>query len=513
MSDTKQPRKQKPKEPKSQPVPNGAERLKTVVRRLPPNLPEEIFWQSVQAWVSDDTVSWKVYYPGKMRTKRVDKEGIPSRAYIAFKNADQVATFSREYDGHLFRDKAGNESYVVVEFAPFQKVPSEKRKADARTNTIDKDDDYLSFLETLKNAGKAESVTLEALIAASQPPPPPTTTPLLEALKAEKSAQKDKEAILRNHAHYKEVMVSNTASKKEEAKKKAAAAVAPQPTGKHAEAQAPPSVSSSKRTKKATALAVTAQKTPPAQGQGQVRDAGQTGKNLPASGGAPPSTAKSPTPASTGGHGSRNRPPKESHGRSHPAKGEAGATATATAASSKAGLGAAAPISADKDNPGASSAGASTGPPSQRKARPVIGLGRQLEAALNGAGVAVSPGPGAGAGSDRKRRDKDKGRDKTSGDGAGVTQGGSSRRKHREELRVQDGSGSGSGVVPSILHRPEVGGGPDVVIMQRPQSPRTEGEGGTVSRAATETVPVGGGSSRGGPRRGRGRGRGGHRGG
>jgi hypothetical protein len=33
---------------------------------------------------------------------------------------------------------AGNESQAVVEFAPFQKIPSEKKKADARNATIDK---------------------------------------------------------------------------------------------------------------------------------------------------------------------------------------------------------------------------------------------------------------------------------------------------------------------------------------------------------------------------------------
>jgi hypothetical protein len=42
------------------------DRLKTVVRRLPPNLPEEVFWQSVQTWVTDEIVSWKVFYPGKV---------------------------------------------------------------------------------------------------------------------------------------------------------------------------------------------------------------------------------------------------------------------------------------------------------------------------------------------------------------------------------------------------------------------------------------------------------------
>lgn len=46
-----------------------SERLKTVVRRLPPNLPEEVFWQSVQGWVSEDTVTWKEYYQGKFRKR------------------------------------------------------------------------------------------------------------------------------------------------------------------------------------------------------------------------------------------------------------------------------------------------------------------------------------------------------------------------------------------------------------------------------------------------------------
>jgi len=100
-------------------------KLKSVVRRLPPNLPEEVFWQSVQTWVTEESVSWKVFYPGKLGKRWVcfdylvlsarlnevtislNKENIPSRAYIAFKSEEQLAQFSQGYDGHLFRDKAG----------------------------------------------------------------------------------------------------------------------------------------------------------------------------------------------------------------------------------------------------------------------------------------------------------------------------------------------------------------------------------------------------------------------
>lgn len=38
---------------------------------------------------------------------RPDKQSVPSRAYLAFKDSEQVSRFSREYDGHAFRDKQG----------------------------------------------------------------------------------------------------------------------------------------------------------------------------------------------------------------------------------------------------------------------------------------------------------------------------------------------------------------------------------------------------------------------
>ena len=39
--------------------------------------------------------------------------------------------------------RAGNESIAVVEFAPFQKIPTEKKKVDSRIATIEKGKPYL----------------------------------------------------------------------------------------------------------------------------------------------------------------------------------------------------------------------------------------------------------------------------------------------------------------------------------------------------------------------------------
>ncbi|KAJ3848099.1 Smg-4/UPF3 family-domain-containing protein [Lentinula lateritia] len=198
-------------------IPQHEERLKTIVRKLPPNLPEEIFWQSVQTWVTDETVSWKIYYPGKFQ-RRLNKENVPSRAYILFRNEEQLALFSKEYDGHLFRDKSGKEAHAVVEFAPYQKVPPEKKKLDPRNGTIEKDENYISFIESLTASANREPLSIETLIASTQPVPQPKTTPLLEALKAEKNAIKEKAAVKEKVAIMRNAALE--ASRKEDAGKK-----------------------------------------------------------------------------------------------------------------------------------------------------------------------------------------------------------------------------------------------------------------------------------------------------
>ncbi|KAG1900207.1 Smg-4/UPF3 family-domain-containing protein [Suillus fuscotomentosus] len=444
--------KQKQKDPKPQVPANATERLKTIIRRLPPNLPEEIFWQSVQTWVTDDSVSWKMYHAGKL-SKRANQENVSSRAYIAFKNEEVLATFSREYDGHLFRDKAGNESQAVVEFAPFQKIPSEKKKTDARNATIDKDEDYISFLEALNNAEKSEHTSLEALIAASQPPAAPKTTPLLEALKAEKSAQKDKEAILRNHAHYKDISIAS-AARKEEVKKKAAVPA----TASQKQPEAKPAPPLSRKAKKAAAAAAAAQQTGPPAQTAQTTPAASKGAsaghaNLPAK---PPPQAPA-VPRQRRSSQTRQQVPKVLAASLPPKPAVQPAPASAEAAP----------------------------PASSRRGRPVVGLGRHFEAALNGA-----VGPSGG-----KKREKD-------------AQPAPTREAVQKDVpdKPKDtfASSSPSLAVPSILQRGDGHAPGNPMIMQRPQPNQVP------QSPPTADSHVGRGGAQ---RRGRGRGRGAPRGG
>ncbi|KAI8643396.1 regulator of nonsense-mediated decay, partial [Parasitella parasitica] len=84
------------------------------------------------------------------------KESVFSRAYFHFKSMEAVIAFHQGFDGHAFVDSFGNDFRAVVEFALYQKLPKEHKTADARQGTIDQDQDYLEFLESLKAEEKAQ---------------------------------------------------------------------------------------------------------------------------------------------------------------------------------------------------------------------------------------------------------------------------------------------------------------------------------------------------------------------
>ncbi|KAL5478385.1 hypothetical protein ACEPAI_2569 [Sanghuangporus weigelae] len=445
------------------------DKLKTIVRRLPPNLPEDAFWQSVQPWVTDETASWRAFYPGKIRKKHnVNKENMPSRAYIAFRTVEQLAAFSQAYDGHIFRDKTGNESFAVVEFAPFQKVPPEKRKVDTRMGTIEQDDDFKSFLASLSapTSKPTETEALEALVAASQALEQPKTTPLLEALRAEKQAQRDKETILKAHAHYRD---RNLAKEELGARKK----------GKQPQGASP------------------IQRDEASAGPGQGKRNRRGGKKSDANAGDPAQKAK--------------------------------AKEAATAPHTKVLVKPAVKQGSQQDSAPSIKEGAME-PPQERRARPGIGT-RQFEVALAGAGV-LPGGSDRKSRRERERERKlgapepvaaaDKGKDKVEKPSAQTTPGkerSRGGRKRGDSAKSQTGPTitnvveSIAGPVPTILPRGENQPG----ILSRPvpaltakDVPISEGVSGEPeSRAVTggRTTPgEGRGEGHGGRRRGRGRG-------
>ncbi|KAJ1031859.1 hypothetical protein NDA13_002245 [Ustilago tritici] len=221
---------------------------KVVVRRLPPNLPEQVFWKAVSPWVRDaadcqaitstsdgaeassstlpaptpatPTVDSKSFIRGKLKSDS-NKQNKHARAYIRFLDPTSLVTFHKNFDGHIFRDAKGKGSVAIVEFAPYQKViisPSttgagvgrgRRMKPDPKQGSIEKDADYLAFVEKLENVEDEGVKRSEGDLLASLWDPKEKVrereeqvekgkmTPLLEHLRAVKMAKRESVARLK----------------------------------------------------------------------------------------------------------------------------------------------------------------------------------------------------------------------------------------------------------------------------------------------------------------------------
>ncbi len=284
-------------------------------------------------------------------------------------------------------------------------------------------------------------------VAANQPPAQPTTTPLLEALKAEKSAQKDKEAILRNHAHYKDIAsnVASAASRKEESKKKAAAA--------HTQPPKPAEPGTGKRAAKKAAAKASQQ-----QVSGQSNTT--TSKNTTQASAASSLPAK-PQPSAPAPKPRRERATKNPSSAAPP---PANAPSVPPPANSSA-TGSSDPISP----PATSRSDVQPPAAASRRSRPVVGIAsRQFEAALSGAVGRTS------------RRDREKEKDT-----------GAAPVKSPKSSQAQIAA---TPLAPTILQRDA----PAPKILSRPAQPSNDDPSGTPQE---DTAGRG--------QRGRGRGRGG----
>jgi len=204
---------------------------------------------------------------------------------------------------------------------------------------------------------------------------------LLEALKAEKSANRDKEAILRNHAHYNQII-----TRKEDKKKAAAAAL---PTSKQA-AEASATVPGGKKSsKKGQAANGTANSAVPQSGKNVISSTSKSaGTTAPAANAATPSKpAKGPKPP-------RAPPPSKATGEGKAQQGSKNGEESSRAPVAQISI-------AGQPAPSTEGAAPASAPP--RRSRPVIGLAsRQFEAALSGvAGL-------ANAATERKKREKER---------------------------------------------------------------------------------------------------------
>ncbi|KAK2848906.1 hypothetical protein Q5P01_008740 [Channa striata] len=163
---------------------------KIVIRRLPPSLTKEELEEQLQPLPEADYMEFfsndTSLYPHLF-----------ARAYINFKNQDDIVLFRDRFDGYVFIDNRGQEYPAIVEFAPFQKTAKKRnKKKDAKCGTILEDPDYKKFLEYYN--GDEEKLTstpetlLEEIEAKTKELVAKKTTPLLDFLKNKQRLREEK---------------------------------------------------------------------------------------------------------------------------------------------------------------------------------------------------------------------------------------------------------------------------------------------------------------------------------
>lgn len=137
---------------------------KLVIRNIPSTASEAEVRELLQAHgVSHDRI-WR-FVPGRKRSN--NRPPTPARLYMDLKTEPESARkLIASLHGHFFylesKDQ-GDAKPLDVEFAPFQKVPREKQRKDAKAGMIDRDPDYVAFLEELVKP-KDKLPSAEALV-------------------------------------------------------------------------------------------------------------------------------------------------------------------------------------------------------------------------------------------------------------------------------------------------------------------------------------------------------------
>ncbi|KAG7484261.1 hypothetical protein MATL_G00047330 [Megalops atlanticus] len=163
---------------------------KIVIRRLPPNLTKEELEEQLQPLPEVDYLEF-------FSSDTSLRPHVFSRAYINFKNQEDIVLFRDRFDGYVFIDNRGQEYSAIVEFAPFQKIAKKKsKKKDAKAGTIDEDADFKKFLENYNGDEEKLMSTPETLLeeieAKTKELVAKKTTPLLDFLKNKQRIREEK---------------------------------------------------------------------------------------------------------------------------------------------------------------------------------------------------------------------------------------------------------------------------------------------------------------------------------
>ncbi|XP_069493216.1 regulator of nonsense transcripts 3A isoform X2 [Ambystoma mexicanum] len=156
---------------------------KVVIRRLPPSITKEQLEEQLHPLPAHDYFEFCAADPSLY-------PHLFSRAYIHFRNPEDIILFRDRFDGYVFIDIKGVEYPAVVEYAPFQKISKKLKKKDAKAGSIEEDAEYIAFLEHYsaddEKNGTNPEIMLGEIEAKTKEHTARRSTPLLEFIKSRK---------------------------------------------------------------------------------------------------------------------------------------------------------------------------------------------------------------------------------------------------------------------------------------------------------------------------------------
>ncbi|PSN72729.1 hypothetical protein BS50DRAFT_513554 [Corynespora cassiicola Philippines] len=169
-------------------------RLKLTLRRLPPGLTRAEFEAALgDEWrLGAGKIDWLNYRKGKI-SRDAAKPSRPTTVYLHVTSQAHISPLGDRVREVPFQDaaKSYQDSALIgppaLEFSAYHRIPGGRKRNDARQGTIDQDQEFQDFLESLTNpitkppAPEADAQKEEKV----------KTTPLIEALR-EKKANKEK---------------------------------------------------------------------------------------------------------------------------------------------------------------------------------------------------------------------------------------------------------------------------------------------------------------------------------
>jgi hypothetical protein len=131
--------------------------LKLWLRNLTPGISEEQLkelFESLLATNASASLDW-------LRLVPASKQVPTATAYLHFKSEEALQAMHTKLDGYKLFDAKGKEFKVLAEYAPYQKIPR-KKVIDRREGTIEKDPDYMAFIEEFEQQRSFKIESAEA---------------------------------------------------------------------------------------------------------------------------------------------------------------------------------------------------------------------------------------------------------------------------------------------------------------------------------------------------------------